>query len=142
MERTQNISCYIFIISLVWNSYWSRVIQTFFIHHFSCLCLQSFLLWSSYTNFTDTMTYSQFFENRWESGSKKYMANSTDKKVIPANIYLFEVNNRNNRKRCEICSKLTKNDVIDVILVFLLLTLIIFQTFSYCFYCWLWKSKC
>ena len=25
----------------------------------------------------------------------------------PANIYLFEVNNRNTRKRCEICSKLT-----------------------------------
>ena len=63
------------------------------------------------------MTYSQFFENRWESGSKKYMANSTDKKVIPANIYLFEVNNRNTRKRCEICSKLT-------------ITLNIFDTFS------------
>ena len=25
----------------------------------------------------------------------------------PANIYLFNVNNRNTRKRCEICSKLT-----------------------------------
>ena len=135
MERTQkyfllyfyNFTCMKQNLKLLT---WSRVIQTFFIHHFSCLCLQSFLLWSSYTNVIDTMTYSQFFENRWESGSKKYMANSTDKKVIPANIYLFEVNNRNTRKRCETCSKLTKNDVIDVILVFLLLTLIIFQTFS------------
>ena len=27
--------------------------------------------------------------------------------LIPANIDLFKVNNRNNRKRCEICSKLT-----------------------------------
>ena len=28
-------------------------------------------------------------------------------KTYPANIYLFEVNNRNTRKRCGICSKLT-----------------------------------
>ena len=28
-------------------------------------------------------------------------------KNIPANIYLFKVNNRNTRKKCEICSKLT-----------------------------------
>ena len=27
--------------------------------------------------------------------------------VIPANIYLFKVNNKNTRKRCQICSKLT-----------------------------------
>ena len=26
---------------------------------------------------------------------------------VPANIYLFKVNNRNTRKKCEICSKLT-----------------------------------
>ena len=26
---------------------------------------------------------------------------------IPANIYLFKVNNKNTRRRCEICSKLT-----------------------------------
>ena len=26
---------------------------------------------------------------------------------LPANIYLFKINNRNTRKRCEICSKLT-----------------------------------
>ena len=25
----------------------------------------------------------------------------------PANIYLFQVNNRNTKKRCEICTKLT-----------------------------------
>ena len=29
-------------------------------------------------------------------------------KTFPANIYLFNVNNRNTRKRSEICSKLTK----------------------------------
>ena len=29
-------------------------------------------------------------------------------KTLPANIYLFNVNNRNTRKRSEICSKLTK----------------------------------
>ena len=29
------------------------------------------------------------------------------KHQVPANIYLFKVNNRNTRKRCEICSKLT-----------------------------------
>ena len=40
------------------------------------------------------------------------------KRVYPANIYLFKVNNRNTRKRCEICSKLT----IKTPLVFLLLT--------------------
>ena len=28
-------------------------------------------------------------------------------KQIPANIYLFKVNNRNTRKWCKICSKLT-----------------------------------
>ena len=27
--------------------------------------------------------------------------------LIPANIYLFKVNNRNTRKRCEICPMLT-----------------------------------
>ena len=27
--------------------------------------------------------------------------------VIPANIYLFKVNNKDTRKRCKICSKLT-----------------------------------
>ena len=27
--------------------------------------------------------------------------------IIPANIYLFKVNNRNTRKNCKICSKLT-----------------------------------
>ena len=28
--------------------------------------------------------------------------------MLPVNIYLFEVNNRNTRKSCEICSKLTR----------------------------------
>ena len=28
-------------------------------------------------------------------------------RTFPANIYFFEVNNRNIRKRCKICSKLT-----------------------------------
>ena len=27
--------------------------------------------------------------------------------IIPANIYLFKVNNRNTRRRCEVCPKLT-----------------------------------
>ena len=27
--------------------------------------------------------------------------------AVPANIYLFKVNNKNTRKRCEICSTLT-----------------------------------
>ena len=49
----------------------------------------------------------------------------------PANIYLFNINNRNTKKRCEICSKLTiktSNDVSDVALVSLLLTLNKFYT--------------
>ena len=35
------------------------------------------------------------------------MTKGTTEISIPANIYLFKVNNRNFRKRCEICSKLT-----------------------------------
>ena len=31
------------------------------------------------------------------------------KYTIPANIYFFQVNNRNTSKRCDICSKLTMN---------------------------------
>ena len=30
---------------------------------------------------------------------------------IPANVYLFKVNNRNPRKRCELCSKLKKKKI-------------------------------
>ena len=41
---------------------------------------------------------------------------------IPANIYLFKVNNRNTRKRCEMSSKLTTKTP-EVFLVFLLLIL-------------------
>ena len=36
-----------------------------------------------------------------------YLFPGLNKKPIPANIYLFKVNNKNTRKRCEICSKLT-----------------------------------
>ena len=43
-------------------------------------------------------------------------------RLIPTNVYVFKVNNRNSRKRFEIYSKL----------VFLLFTLNIFQTFFYC----------
>ena len=53
--------------------------------------------------------------------------------TIRANIYLFNVNNRNTRKRCETCSKLTikkiKNDVSYIVLVFLLLTWTYFASF-------------
>ena len=59
----------------------------------------------------------------------------------PANIYLFQVNNRNIRKRCEICLKLTIKTP-DIVLVVLLSTLNIFHTFFRCFYCWLWTNKC
>ena len=37
---------------------------------------------------------------------KKFKANLRNK--VPANIYLFKVNNRNRRKMCEICLKLAK----------------------------------
>ena len=49
---------------------------------------------------------------------------------LPANIYLYKVNNRNTRKRCEICSKLTIE------------TPHLFHIFFQCFYYWLWTSKC
>ena len=61
--------------------------------------------------------------------------------AIPANIYLFKINNRNIRKRCEICSKLTikpperhhwRNSVF-----FFLSTLNKFHNFFECFYRWL-----
>ena len=45
---------------------------------------------------------------------------STNMRHIPANIYLFIVNNRNTRKRCEISSKLTT----------------ILLTSRWCFYCY------
>ena len=54
----------------------------------------------------------------------------------PANIYLFQVNNKNTKK---IFSKSTKqlkhqNDVNDFVLVSLLLTLNLFHTLFWCFY--------
>ena len=53
--------------------------------------------------------------------------------IIPVNIYLLKVNNRNTRKGFKICSKLTikRPERHDVVLVFLLLTLNILH-------CWLW----
>ena len=54
----------------------------------------------------------------------------TKNNLIPANIYLFKVDNRNTRKRGEIFSKLTiktpgkRQD-----------------NFFQCWYCWLWTSK-
>ena len=38
---------------------------------------------------------------------KKQLSKISFSKSLPANIYLFKVNNRNTRKRCKICSKLT-----------------------------------
>ena len=37
---------------------------------------------------------------------RRYLIYKTVFRLIPANIYLFKVNNRNTRKRCELCSKL------------------------------------
>ena len=56
--------------------------------------------------------------------------------IDPANIYLFQDNNRNTRKRLVICSKLTKNqnDTTDVVVMTLLLILNIFLTYFYGFY--------
>ena len=70
-----------------------------------------------------------------ESNSRKFGYSNT--KIFkdvnennPANLYLFEVNNRYIRKSCETYSKLTiKITDIDVVLVFLLLTMKIFHTF-------------
>ena len=50
---------------------------------------------------------------------------------FPANIYLFNANNRSTRYQ---------NDFINITLVSLLLTLNIFHTFSSLF-CWLWAGK-
>ena len=58
---------------------------------------------------------------------------------LPANIYVFQVNNKNTRRKCKICSKST---IKTPVLVFLLLTLNILHFFFYCFYCWLWRSNC
>ena len=64
---------------------------------------------------------------------------------LPANIYLFKVNNKNSRKSCEIYSKLTKKPTrmmsMTWVLVFFLLTLHMFHTFFYCCYCWIWANK-
>ena len=54
------------------------------------------------------------------------MENKFEKSHLPANIYLFKVNNRHSRKRNKICSWRHH----DVVLVFSLLTFNIFHTFS------------
>ena len=56
----------------------------------------------------------------------------------PAEIYLFNVKNRNTRTMCKICSKLTIKTPIKS----LLLTLNRFHSFLCCLYCWLWTSTC
>ena len=48
--------------------------------------------------------------------------------IIPVNIYLFKVNNKNIRKKCQIYQNKDQNNFSDV-LVFLLLTLKIFYIF-------------
>ena len=57
----------------------------------------------------------------YEKTSWRIKSNSKDQASNkPANIYLFQVNNRNTRKRCEICSELiikTQNDVTGVFIV-------------------------
>ena len=52
-----------------------------------------------------------FFGFGFESILSTWLSQFFDKLIkeclIPANMYLFKVNNRNTRKRCEIYSKLT-----------------------------------
>ena len=63
---------------------------------------------------------------------------------IPADSYLFKVNNGNTGKRCEICSKLTIKtpERRQWFLVSLLLTLNRFHILFWHYHCWLWTSKC
>ena len=68
--------------------------------------------------------------------------------LIPANINLSKVNNRNTRKRCETCSKLTIKTPEEgqwrLLVSFwcLLLTWDRFHTLFWRLYCWLWTNKC
>ena len=60
------------------------------------------------------------------------------RRLCPANVYLFKVNNRTTRKRCEIYFKVNNKNTrttSDVAMVFLLLTLNIFYTFMQCLCC-------
>ena len=59
--------------------------------------------------FKMTRKWTDFCElNAFEVFRKCFIANyNHHANAIPANIYLFKINNRNIRKRCEICSKLT-----------------------------------
>ena len=45
-------------------------------------------------------------KNCYKSRDKILNSLTSNSMNLPANIYLFRVNNRNIRKRCEICSKL------------------------------------
>ena len=62
-----------------------------------------------------TESCARFQSDRWRNFDLGYGSDfilslpSRDKKKrhIPANIYLFKINNKSTRKRCEICSKLT-----------------------------------
>ena len=63
----------------------------------------------------------------------KAVGKKTKRRLYPANIYLFKVNNKNTRAMCETCSKLViKNNVNVVVLVSLLLTLNRFHILLWC----------
>ena len=59
----------------------------------------------SWEVFTNEFYTSQSFS--WSRDFLMFLGGLERKESIPANIYLFKVNNRNARKRCEIFSKLT-----------------------------------
>ena len=66
---------------------------------------------------------------------------------IPANIYLFKVNNRHTRRRCKKMFKVNNKDTralsMTSFLCFYLLPLnTLFHTFFQCFFCWLCTGKC
>ena len=73
--------------------------------------------------------------------SRKIFLNSMN---LPANIYLFQVNNRNTKKRCEICSKLIIKTVEWRQWHHFYIFIVNFEHIPHlhCFCCWLWTSKC
>ena len=52
-------------------------------------------------------TYEKFSEKLFQKEVSARRGIMSVYTKVPANIYLFKVNNKNNRKRCEKCSKLT-----------------------------------
>ena len=50
--------------------------------------------------------FPEIFSEEWENSTEQLWAVSSES-LIPASIYLFNVNNANIRTMCEICSKLT-----------------------------------